>query len=59
MLEELAGIPARIANLKAKLAARTGKKEYEENCMLIKVEIARLEAITQRQAALASKDSAP
>lgn len=46
MLERIHGIPARIASLKAKLAAREGKKEYTENCEAIRAEIARLEAVT-------------
>jgi hypothetical protein len=33
----------RMASLRAKLKARTGKKEYEKNCEEIRKEIARLE----------------
>lgn len=54
MLEQLHGIPARIAGLKAKLTARDGKKEYAENCAAIRAEIQRLEAITH--APVASQD---
>jgi ribosomal protein L29 len=32
-----------LASLRAKLKARTGKKEYEKNCEEIRKEIARLE----------------
>lgn len=52
MLEHIQGIPARIASLKAKLKARTGKAEYKENCEHIKAEIARLEAVTTNRDAL-------
>lgn len=56
MLEKIQGVPARIANLKAKLAAREGKIEYHENCAAIRSEIARLEAMTLAKAdALASE----
>lgn len=50
MLEKIQGVPARIAGLKAKLAAREGKSEYKENCAAIRVEIARLEAMTLAKA---------
>lgn len=33
----------RLASLRKKLKARTGKKEYEKNCEEIRAEIARLE----------------
>ncbi|MFL6707957.1 MAG: hypothetical protein ACJ8HI_07100 [Massilia sp.] len=33
----------RLASLRAKLKARTGKKEYEKNCEELRAEIARLE----------------
>lgn len=33
----------RLASLRAKLKAREGKKEYEENCKHIRAEISRLE----------------
>lgn len=33
----------RLASLRAKLAARDGKKEYQKNCEEIRKEIARLE----------------
>lgn len=52
MLENIHGIPGRIAKLKAKLKAREGKKEYKENCEVIKAEIARLEGVTTSKAAL-------
>lgn len=56
-LERIHGIPARIASLKAKLAARDGKKEYAENCVAIRAEIARLEAATIAKAErVASQD---
>lgn len=35
---------ARIEALKRKLAAREGKKEFHENCDVLRAEIARLEA---------------
>lgn len=54
MLEELSGIPKRIAALKSKLAARENKKEYAENCDAIRAEIQKLEAVTVRREALAS-----
>lgn len=34
----------RLASLRKKLKARTGKKEYEENCAAIRKEIERLES---------------
>lgn len=40
-------MPARLAALKAKLAAREGKKEFAANVAALKAEIARLEASTQ------------
>lgn len=46
MLDAIAAVPARITALKRKLAARQGKKEYAENCAMIRDEIARLEAVT-------------
>jgi len=57
MLEELHGVPKRIADLKRKLAAREGKKEFKENCAAIRAEIARLEALTIKPA-VASEDKA-
>lgn len=35
----------RLEHLRKKLAAREGKKEYVENCMALRAEIARLEQI--------------
>lgn len=52
MLEHIHGIPNRIASLKAKLKARTGKAEYKENCEAIKAEIARLENVSVNRDAL-------
>lgn len=52
MLEKIHGIPQRIADLQAKLKARTGKKEYKENCEAIQKEIAHLEALTANRDAL-------
>lgn len=52
MLEHIHGIPNRIASLKAKLKARTGKPEYKENCEVIKAEIARLENVSVNRDAL-------
>lgn len=52
MLEKIHGVPNRIAALKAKLKARSGKAEYKENCEHIKAEIARLEALTANREAL-------
>lgn len=46
MLEQLHGIPARIAALQAKLKARENYKEYAANCEEIRAEIKRLEAVT-------------
>lgn len=37
-------VPERIAQLKQKLKARAGKKEYDTNCEHIRAEIERLEA---------------
>jgi hypothetical protein len=53
-LENIPGIEARIASLKAKLKARTGKKEFKQNCEEISAEIKRLET---QLATMASKDS--
>lgn len=55
MLEKIHGIPQRIAGLRAKLDAREGKTEYKENCAAIRLEIARLEALTQKPVTLASE----
>lgn len=52
MLEHIHGIPNRIADLKRKLKARTGKAEYKENCEHIKAEIARLESLSANRQAL-------
>lgn len=52
MLEQIHGVPARIATLKRKLKAREGKAEYKKNCEEIRVEIARLEAVTATKAEL-------
>lgn len=54
MNEELSGIGQRIILLRAKLKAREGQKAYAENVKHIKAEIARLEGITAKPAALAS-----
>lgn len=56
MLELIHGVPKRIADLKRKLKAREGKKEYAENNAAIRSEIARLEAITQAKAALVASE---
>lgn len=53
MLEHIHGVPQRIANLKAKLKARDGKKEFAKNCEDIRAEIARLEAVSANKEALA------
>lgn len=52
MLEHIQGIPNRIADLKRKLAAREGKKEYKENCEALRTEITRLENVTASAEAL-------
>lgn len=54
MLEQIHGVPQRIADLKAKLEARIGKAEYKENVSALQIEIARLEQITRDPAAVAS-----
>jgi hypothetical protein len=54
-LENIHGIPARIAALKAKLKARDGKKEFADNVKDIRAEITRLEALTQQPGAVASE----
>ena len=54
MLEQIHGVPQRIADLKAKLEARIGKSEYKENAVALQIEIARLEQITQHPAVVAS-----
>jgi hypothetical protein len=51
-LEHIQGIPNRIADLKRKLKARSGKAEYKENCTHIKAEIARLESVSASRGAL-------
>lgn len=56
MLETIHGIPARIAELKRKLKAREGKKEYVENVPALRAEIERLEGLTMEPGAVASKD---
>lgn len=40
---------ARIDDLKRKLAARDGKAEYAKNCEELRVEIARLEAASDKR----------
>jgi hypothetical protein len=52
MLEHIQGVPARIVDLKRKLKARDGKKEYKENCDALRAEIARLEGISTTREAL-------
>ena len=52
MLEDIQGLPARIAALKRKLAAREGKAEFKQNCEAIREEIERLERATQSRANL-------
>lgn len=59
MNEQLDGIGKRLVALRAKLAARTGKSEYKENCKAIEAEIARLEAITLKPAVASEEDSEP
>lgn len=59
MLEKLHGVSQRIASLKAKLAAREGKSEYKENCAAIRVEIARLEAMTLAKAGVLASEEKP
>lgn len=54
-IEHVIGLETRIADLKRKLAARSGRAEYVENCEALKVEITRLEAL-QFNAALASEN---
>lgn len=49
MLEHIHGIPRRIESLKAKLKARDGKKEYKENGVAIRAEIARLENVSAKR----------
>ena len=58
MLEKLQGVPQRIADLKRKLAARDGKKEFKENCVAIRAEIERLEQITREPGPVAFGDEA-
>lgn len=48
-LEHIHGIPNRIADLKRKLKARSGKAEYKENCEHIRREIARLENVSAKR----------
>lgn len=52
MLEKIAGVPQRIADLKRKLAARKGKKEFIENYRALEAEIARLEVVSAKRADL-------
>lgn len=47
-LENIHGIPQRIADLKRKLEARRGKPEFKENVPALEAEIARLEGLTQK-----------
>jgi hypothetical protein len=53
MLEQIHGIPQRIASLKAKLKAREGKSEFRENVVALRAEIERLESVSQNRASLA------
>jgi hypothetical protein len=50
MNDELSGIGKRLIELRAKLAARAGQKEYTENRRHIRTEIKRLERITAKPA---------
>lgn len=43
-LDNIPGVEGRIAALKGKLKAREGKKEFVENCGVIRAEIDNLEA---------------
>ena len=44
-IEHIVGLDTRIADLKRKLDARSGQKEYAENCKALRAEIERLEAL--------------
>jgi hypothetical protein len=56
-LDNIPGIESRIAALKGKLRAREGKKEFTENCAMLRAEIEGLEArLAEKRAAVASEE---
>lgn len=51
-------IPARVEEIKAKIKAREGKKEYAENVKFLKAELARITAPPQISTGTANLHSA-